>query len=71
MPLTMEAINIQPGYIPGASLFFGGGRRNWRSSWVTCAGWRAVTSHKGNDHITQCDKCEPGIWQGTHEAVTW
>ena len=22
---------------------------------ITCAGWRTLTPHKGNDRITQCD----------------
>ena len=31
--------------------YFFVGRRNWRSSSIICAGWRAFTPHKENDRI--------------------
>ena len=37
-----------------------GDRHGWRSSSIICAGWRTLTPHKGNDRITQCDKCVHG-----------
>ena len=40
------------------------GRHGWRSSQIRYAGWRALTTYKGNNRITQCDSVYYQVYGG-------